>query len=557
MKLSIPLWLQQRPQFSIVVMLIPLHAALLDLGSIEGKALFLTHVGLFLLWQPIVSTERKLRLRETVAGLLLAALTSWALDWWLMAAWLGGLLALFGGRMLSKRDGSVFRAAVLIYLLGQLLLWVGPQMAHATIPAPLQSITRFGLPAVLLVCTLLRHQATDAQERALDFVYSLLLFLLLAFILLGSIAYSLAWQVNYFAGLSRMVLLAGLTILVLSWLWRPHAGFQGISILFSSYLLNLGTPFEAWVSHLGALARSRSAPDDFLQQACHELMALPWLAGCRWSATECEGQLGRQTAFVADYSFPPLSLTLYSHGHISPVLLLHGKLLAQVLSEYYLAKRREQMQQMNSYTQAIHETGARLTHDIKNLLQTLRALCDIADQADTDDPQAVAALIRRQLPQISQRLEATLLKLQVPTQATAEHAPANLWFAQLQRRYQLLNMEFSSSKLRDADSLPAEAMDSIVDNLLQNALEKRNREPGIAISVRVFWQQGICLEIRDSGSEVSPATAQKLLNEPVSSQTGMGVGLYQAAQLAEEIGYRLRLEENQPGAVVFRIRQQD
>ena len=60
------------------------------------------------------------------------------------------------------------------------------------------------------------------------------------------------------------------------------------------------------------------------------------LAGCRWSATECEGS--RQVRrLLLPLQFSPARLTPTATGHISPVLLLHGQLLAQVLSEYYLA----------------------------------------------------------------------------------------------------------------------------------------------------------------------------------------------------------------------------
>mgnify|MGYP000851778525 CR=1 FL=1 len=537
-------------------MLAPIQGALQAPDTLTGKALFLVHVGLFLLWQPLISTERVLNWREALTGLGFAGIMAWAMNWWLLAGWMAGLLALFGGRLLVERRRNLFRAVVLLYLLGQILLWLGPHMADATPPPELAFGVRFLLPLGVLLAALRReHAQRPEQERSLDFVYSLLLFLLIAFILLGSIAYSLALRTDYFVGLMYTVLLSGAAILGFSWLWRPHAGFRGISLLFSSYLLNLGTPFEAWISQLATLARTETSPDDFLQMACEELMQLQWLAGCRWSGSERGGQLGVQTRHSADYCFPPLNLTLYSSGTISPTLLLHGRLLAQVLSEYYLAKRREQTLRLNTYTQAIHETGARLTHDIKNLLQTLQTLCSIARSSEQEDPQALAELMRRQLPQIAQRLEDTLTKLQAPAQSTTEYAPANLWFAQLQRRFANLQIDFQVSKMRDIDSVPVDAFDSIVDNLLQNALEKRNREPDIHIGLKLFWRNGICLEISDSGSPVAETTVQNLLAAPVQSKTGMGVGLYQAAQLAQQADYRLSLAENQPGAVRFCIAQ--
>jgi sensor histidine kinase regulating citrate/malate metabolism len=58
----------------------------------------------------------------------------------------------------------------------------------------------------------------------------------------------------------------------------------------------------------------------------------------------------------------------------------------------------------------------------------------------------------------------------------------------------------------------------------------------------------------DSGSAIEPAIAERLLAEPVESRNGLGVGLYQVAQLAIEHGFDLRLSSNQDGAVQFTLR---
>ena len=39
-----------------------------------------------------------------------------------------------------------------------------------------------------------------------------------------------------------------------------------------------------------------------------------------------------------------------------------------MVGEFYENKRRETVLRRNAYLQAVHETGARMTHDIKNLL---------------------------------------------------------------------------------------------------------------------------------------------------------------------------------------------
>ncbi|MBM3342240.1 MAG: sensor histidine kinase, partial [Betaproteobacteria bacterium] len=95
-------------------------------------------------------------------------------------------------------------------------------------------------------------------------------------------------------------------------------------------------------------------------------------------------------------------------------MLLHVRLLAQMIGHFYAAKQREQQQRRNAYTQAIHETGSRLTHDVKNLLQSLQALCSAAQDSPPSQSGELVALMQRQLPQIAQRLNATMDKLRTP-----------------------------------------------------------------------------------------------------------------------------------------------
>ena len=61
-----------------------------------------------------------------------------------------------------------------------------------------------------------------------------------------------------------------------------------------------------------------------------------------------------------------------------PTLHWHLHLLGQLLGEFYVAKLREEKLRQASYLQAVHETGARMTHDIKNLLQSLNVLTSVA-----------------------------------------------------------------------------------------------------------------------------------------------------------------------------------
>jgi hypothetical protein len=47
--------------------------------------------------------------------------------------------------------------------------------------------------------------------------------------------------------------------------------------------------------------------------------------------------------------------------------------------------------------------------------------------------------------------------------------------------------------------------------------------------------------------------ARDLFRGPVASETGLGIGLYQAERLLEQAGLTLSLAINEPGRVCFRL----
>jgi len=225
----------------------------------------------------------------------------------------------------------------------------------------------------------------------------------------------------------------------------------------------------------------------------------------------------------------------------------HVEWLLRLVIEFYLVKRQSEQLQRLGYVQAIHETGARVTHDVKNLLQSLQALCYAATQPG--DPAEVAGLLGRQLPQIADRLKATLDKLQSPRMETLGSVAGDIWWARLKDRYAHAPVDWRETGGAGC-MVPLGLFDSVAENLLQNAMAKRQREPGLKIDVA--FVEG-SLSVSDDGSAIEPARARALLNEPVSSEDGLGIGLYHAARQAEGMSYRLSLAENRPGRVAFTL----
>jgi sensor histidine kinase regulating citrate/malate metabolism len=101
--------------------------------------------------------------------------------------------------------------------------------------------------------------------------------------------------------------------------------------------------------------------------------------------------------------------------------------------------------------------------------------------------------------------------------------------------------------------LPRSLFDSVADNLIRNALAKRALEPSVRIAISLSVEGEAVLRVTDSGPAVDEELAKRLLRGPVASQSGLGIGLYQAARQAEGAGYALSLETNRDGEVTFRL----
>jgi signal transduction histidine kinase len=541
------------------LMLLALHAALAwGISEWWARAFLLVHIGLFLLWQPVWRGELKIEPRYAllviIVGVFLAAWNTW----WLMAVWLAVLFGLIGGSVPGYMDRRQRLASVLaaLYLLSLLLMWVVPQLfADRSIETALVLTVRYGLPFIPVAILMIRFETrrTQATPVAVDLFYSVLLFLLVGALVLGSFAVKVVSHGNYPVALAQTLFMIALLLMALSWLWNPHSGFVGIGHILSRYLMSLGMPFERWIQRLAELAEQESQPQHFLALSLQHMLELPWVTGIDWEARLGQGEYGTRSEYSAELSFQDLRLKIYTRWSLSPAVLLHLKLLTQMVGHFYEAKRREQSQRQNAYTQAIYETGARLTHDVKNLLQSMRSLCAAAETSSADQAAALQLLMQRQLPQITQRLNATLEKLKAPQQADQTHVDAAIWWDGLIQRYNGRNIEFHADGSASGIRLPAELFDSVTDNLIENALNKLANGRASQVRVSLSNERGGTLSVCDNGTAVNKAIASQLFESPVQSQSGLGVGLYHAAKQAGNLGYRLKLEANEEGNVCFTL----
>ncbi len=539
-------------------MLLTLHSSLAwGIDGWPARAMLLAHCGLFLVWQPLWCGERSLEPRH-IGWIAAAALMFMVWNtWWVMATWIAVLFALIGGSLLGSAPRSQRLVALLaaLYLLTLLLVWVVPHLfADLALASTFVWFVQYGL--VWLPLVIIAVPAVGGRRCppvVVDLYYSMMLFLLVAGLVLGSFVVKQLSQGDYPLALAQSLMVMAVVLLSLSWLWNPHSGFIGIGQLWSRYLMTLGLPFERWLHELADVAEREPQPAQFMALAMQSLCELPWVSGVAWDAPHASGELGARTRFTTQCTASDVHLTFHTRWSLSPALYLHLKLLTQMLAHFYDAKRREQAQRDNAYAQAIYETGARLTHDVKNLLQSLAALCAAAEDSNAEESVEFQALIKRQLPAIAQRLSLTLEKLRTPHQARTTQVDALAWWEALKQRYAVGCVSFLDAGVTAGVPLPGELFDSVAENLLQNAIAKAQQHPGVSIEVALACARGGRLTVCDTGPALPAAIASGLFSAPVPSATGLGVGLLQAGRHAQRLGYRLALNSNVDGRVCFEL----
>ncbi|MEO8100947.1 MAG: ATP-binding protein [Betaproteobacteria bacterium] len=560
-------WIVHGRRWVILAMLLSLHAGLLaDSGSDFQRIWLIVHFGLFLLWQPFISTERELKVFALFMLFGITGVVLYSLAGWMLVTWVAMLIAIMGGKVFTLQAArrSRFYLVAVFYLFTVLLIWTVPVslLEITAIPAGLRLLASVFLPLSLLLMVVLPFRAEDENTtQVFDFFYSLIVFQLVVVLVLGSIAAMRVTHNQYFQAVVLTVLAFSAALFILAVLWGPRTGFGGLRTYFSRYLMSVGMPFELWMRRIAELSEAELNSSRFLQNTLEEIEKFPWIIGCVWQSPDGPGRYGNKTEFDSHFLYHNLEITFYTEIRMSPAMFLHLRLLAQVVGEFYEGKRREQVLKQNAYMQAVHETGARLTHDMKNLLQSLYALTSAGTTRPQDDRRKKSdyeAMLERQLPQLAKRLQSTLDKLQNPALGAVNVIlSADDWWQDVLARHAGDDIAFDARPTLDA-VIPANLFDTVLENCLENARKKRVSEPSIKITVDFSTEAGKpTLSITDTGSAIPSGAVDGLFRAPVanSRRGGYGIGLYQAFQQADQAGYGLSLACNQAGEVRFALRK--
>ena len=564
----------------LALMLISLHSVLwwdffpFHLSDFFLRFVLLFHFVSFMLWQflwnfiKFQNVESKVKNDYTyhigivvLLGIVISILTLFP-NIWLITLWQLILIALMGGRTLIKiRDRIINLLAILflsinLFLINLPLLFAIEELTllYQFSPEVILALT-YGLLSLPLAFLFISRKEPREHADYVVFFNGLAVLMFIISIALGSLIIMYQSSISWPFAIFQMCLLTIIFLLLLSVFWIGFAREDGVEQLWMQHLHTIGSPFEQWLENITQpINHKKLTPQDFLHAGFEQLLSLPWVSGIAWQSLYGEDMIGEQNRQEIVITVQSIEVTIYTYNHISSNHYFQINILIKVLEHFHQAKRREAAFAQQVHLQAIHETGAKLTHDIKNLLQSLHAITSVIESSSANKFGETQRLLQGQMPHLTQRLKRTLDKLQKPAEFSYSHVPVSLWWSNLTARYRKSQIEFSSQIETDSILIPEDLFDNVSENILQNALNKRKREPTLKISVLlIINKRGLQLSVCDDGSAISEEIAQQLFSEPVPSRDGFGIGLYQAVKQLAHTGYQLNLCENVEREVCFEL----
>ena len=507
------------------------------------------HIGLFLLWQPFLQHTIKIK-SSTVLVLMLSVLASlYAGGVWAQIVWCLFLIGMLSSYRLHQwQDRVIYFTAIIltmIHLFASLIPWV---LLPKNDQVEILAVARYVALALTLILLLLPFKAGAVRSYSSDIFYAIFTVGVLIFLFMSTALWMAYYQYDYYQALIVSSLTTAVGMILISLIFRPESDVGLFSRYRDRYLLNLGTPFESFLSDIASRVNTTDQVNDFLNNAFNRLLELDWIQGFQWQRTADEAltelkAVGKTDGARQLIQYDELSVSLFSDQPLGPSLATHSRLLVYVVYVFYLAKLREQQLTERAHLAAIHETGARLTHDIKNLVQSLSLMLSTA-QISLSQPHEQTVFLQN-LGVISQRLQQTLSKLKNPRVINHEQVSLSAWYEQLTQRYTQHQIRFKQ-QLDNDHMVVREVLDTVMENLMDNAIRKQQQDATVNIDVSLegFANEWF-LTVTDTGQPVPSDQVAQLFSHPVESSAGFGIGLHQAWKQARQQGYVLSLKNNQ------------
>jgi len=482
---------------------------------------------------------------------------------WLQVAWICLLSGLTFSRLLFADDVASFVSELssLVYFGLALVLLVIPSLHLAPSDAEayldLAWISLGALFSFIIVVDGVRllRRMPDITHR--DHVSTMLFALTVGFLALLAVVVDDHTDLSFHASFAT-TLGGGIVIaLALTLMWSPLPGW-GLGNVVARHLFPSDVSLESWARRMSDLAGVSQDADQFFAAAAEDLRSGSKIERIEWSHDGREGIAGEKTTrHKLSYSSGKVDVKLYSARRLSHVESLLVYFRMEIMLFFYASKRRELRYAKEQSSFLVSETGVRLSHDIKNILHSVKA---IAGLSDTAKEERLIAIVRNQLPEISRRLEDALQTIDQPErekERSLATISALLWWGRATKRFGDIVDEFElDPAVGEEDVLRISLYDSAAENFVSNALKKREREPGISVKISLVRRGDGDVELRvaDTGSPVPKALEGELFRAPVRSAKGSGVGLHNLRALAESQGHELVLLDNAYGNVVFALR---
>ncbi len=513
--------------------------------------------GLFLLWQPLWNKNRQLNLSTALIPVILLILISYYYPPESLFFFSLLVTGLIGSRLFSMTTTRSFDLLALSILILEMSVGIIP-LTFDQITLPVQFDTYIQIIILIFILVFFFAPVPDRTRQTrsqIDLMHGILTTVLVFLVLLGGIVASLLYGIDYIEGLLLTVFIVSTLAIGISWFWNPGVGYSGLGVLWNRYAMTIGGPFETWINTLTTLIEEPYiTSNDFLQAACDNLVENEWLNAIHWQFESFTIQSGKKEGISFTHPLSSqIEVTIYFKSNPGQALRQHTILLIRMAYQFYLSKLNQEKMRAEEHFETIHHTGARLTHDIKNILQSIKTSINIVQFKPGEEQPLPFKLLQQNLNQISTRLESTLAKLKAPELSTSiKYTSIQQWLDNFKKSQDQSRVHFHTD-LTINHQIPPELFDSVINNLLINALSKN--ETGEVIVDITANKEMIVITVCDDGTPVKEELENQLFNKPVSSGRGMGIGLYQSAFMARTFNYELELANNQPGKVCFSLFQ--
>lgn len=212
----------------------------------------------------------------------------------------------------------------------------------------------------------------------------------------------------------------------------------------------------------------------------------------------------------------------------------------------YLAEQ----QAMNELSDArrlqdFNRRSAFIIHDIKNVVSQMSLMMQNAERFG-DNPEFqkdMMATVSNSVARMKDLLERFKRALVEESEQASDLVPLPVVIRQVVANWRKQKNDMVV-ELDNSISLPVhkEKLESILDHLLQNAIEAAGAEGSVTLRQRMLDGE-VCIEVEDDGPGMDQAYVDAHLFRPLDSQkaTGFGLGAYQIRQLVRELGGRLEV----------------